>query len=124
MGRELKTDVHVHLVGRVGPPSRVPYLIHLDTITGWFIEFIAKNDLPHITILSLRHANITLLIAAGVPLRTVSYRTSHAQTSTSSNIYSHAIKTSDEIASEALDDILIPKGNKGKTPTKEIKSGK
>jgi len=61
---------------------------------------------------SLRHTNITLLLAAGVPLRTVSYRAGHAQTSTTENIYAHAIKTADEIASEALDDILTPKGSR------------
>jgi integrase len=85
--------------------------IHPDTITGWFRDFIAKTDLPQITIHSLRHTNITLLLAAGVPLRTVSYRAGHAQTSTTVNIYAHAIRTSDEIASEALDDILTPKSN-------------
>jgi integrase len=48
--------------------------IHPDSITGWFREFIQKTDLPQVSIHSLRHTNITLLIAAGVPLRTVSYR--------------------------------------------------
>lgn len=85
--------------------------IHPDSITGWFREFIAKTDLPQITIHSLRHTNITLLIAAGVPLRTVSYRAGHAQTSTTENIYAHAIKTADEMAADTLDDILTPKGN-------------
>jgi integrase len=82
--------------------------IHPDTITGWFRDFIAKTDLPKISIHSLRHTNITLLIAAGVPLRTVSYRAGHAQTSTTANIYSHAIRTADEMAAGALDDILTP----------------
>jgi integrase len=81
-----------------------------DTITGWFHDFIAKTDLPQITIHSLRHTNATLLIAAGVPLRTVSNRLGHAQTSTTSNIYSHAICTLDELAADALDDILTPRG--------------
>jgi integrase len=85
--------------------------VHPDSITGWFREFIAKTDLPQITIHSLRHTNITLLLAAGVPLRTVSYRAGHAQTSTTQNIYAHAIRTADEMASEALDDILTPKSN-------------
>jgi integrase len=83
-----------------------------DTITGWFREFVAKTDLPKITIHSLRHTNITLLLAAGVPLRTVSYRAGHAQTSTTSNLYAHAIRTSDEIAADTLDDILTPKDNR------------
>jgi integrase len=51
---------------------------------------------------------LTLLIAAGVPLRTVSYRAGHAQTSTTANIYSHAIRTADEMAADVLDDILTP----------------
>jgi integrase len=76
--------------------------------------FIAKTDLPQITIHSLRHTNITLLLAAGVPLRTVSYRAGHAQTSTTENLYAHAIKTADENAADALDDILTPKSNKKK----------
>ena len=50
------------------------------------------------------------MIAAGVPLRTVSYRAGHAQTSTTSNIHSHAIHSADELAAEVLDDILKPKG--------------
>ena len=85
--------------------------IHPDTITGWFREFIATTDLPQITVHSLRHTNITLLIAAGVPLRTVSYRAGHAQTSTTENIYAHAIRTADEMAADALDDILAPREN-------------
>jgi integrase len=88
--------------------------IHPDSITGWFRDFIATTDLPHITIHSLRHTNATLLIAAGVPLRTVSNRLGHAQTSTTSNIYSHAICTMDEMAAEALDDILTPRRTAGR----------
>ena len=81
--------------------------VHPDSISGWFRDFIAKTDLPKVSIHSLRHTNITLLIAAGVPLRTVSYRAGHAQTSTTANIYSHAIRTADEMAAEVLEDMLI-----------------
>jgi hypothetical protein len=50
-----------------------------------------------------------LLIAAGVPLRTVSYRAGHAQMSTTSYICSHVIRTADEITPQVLEDILKPK---------------
>jgi len=43
----------------------------------------------------------------GIPLKTVSYRAGHAQTSTTANIYSHAIRTADEKAAEVLDGIMI-----------------
>jgi integrase len=82
--------------------------IHPDSITGWFTDFVKRHGLPKVTVHSLRHTNITLLIMAGVPLRTVARRAGHASTATTSVIYSHAIRTADELASEILDDLLKP----------------
>jgi len=83
--------------------------IHPDSITGWFAELIKRHELPKVTIHSLRHTNITLLIMAGIPLRTVAKRAGHSSTVTTSLIYSHAIQSADEMASEVLEDILKPK---------------
>ena len=83
--------------------------IHPDTITSWFNKFIKKYNLPDITVHSLRHTNATLMIANGVDLRTVSKRLGHAQMSTTSDIYTHAIKTADERAADTLGDILNAK---------------
>jgi integrase len=83
--------------------------IHPDSITGWFAAFIKRHELPKITIHSLRHTNITLLIMAGIPLRTVAKRAGHSSTVTTSLIYSHAIQSADEMASGVLEDILKPK---------------
>ena len=80
-----------------------------DTISHWFRDFIRKTDLPKVSIHSLRHTNITLLIMAGVPLQTVAKRAGHSSTVTTSLIYSHAIQTVDEMASDTLADILKPK---------------
>lgn len=82
--------------------------MHPDTISAWFTDFVRRNNLPEATIHSLRHTNITLMIAAGVPLRTVARRGGHAQTSTTSNIYAHAIQSVDELAADAIADILKP----------------
>jgi len=76
------------------------------TFNYWLNKFIEKNSLKHFTPHSLRHTNISLLIAAGVPIKTVSSRAGHAQTTTTANIYAHAIKTADEIAAAAIGDIL------------------
>jgi integrase len=65
--------------------------------------------LTKITIHSPRHTNITLLIIAGIPLRTVDKRAGHSGTVTASLIYSHAIQSADEMASKMLEDILKPK---------------
>lgn len=83
--------------------------IHPDTVTDSFRKFIQKNNLPSACVHSLRHTNATLMIASGIDIRTVSKRLGHAQTSTTSNIYTHAIRTADEIAADAIDDILTPK---------------
>ncbi|NCB25421.1 MAG: site-specific integrase [Bacteroidia bacterium] len=80
--------------------------IHPDSITGWFTDFIKRNNLPKVNIHSLRHTNITLLIMAGVPLRTVARRAGHASTATTSVIYSHAIQSADEMASEVMEGLL------------------
>ena len=82
--------------------------IHPDTISSWFRKFIAKNNLPEISIHSLRHTNATLLIASGTNIRTVANRLGHSTPTTTGNIYAHAIKTADEAAADALNDILNP----------------
>lgn len=88
--------------------------IHPATVTNWFKDFIKRNNLPDITLHSLRHTNASLMIANGVDLRTVSKRLGHAQMSTTTDIYTHAIKTADERASDVLDDILMIKKNNKK----------
>jgi integrase len=76
--------------------------IHLDSISWWFVKFVREYDLPSMSIHSLRHTNITLMIMAGVPLRTVAKRSGHSSTVTTSLIYFHAIQSADEAASKVL----------------------
>jgi len=83
-----------------------------DTVTSQFKEFIKRNNLPYVGIHGLRHTNATLQIASGVNLRTVSSRLGHTQTSTTSNIYSHAIQSADAAAAETLENLLKPAQNK------------
>lgn len=82
--------------------------IRSDGITAWFHKFVTKNGLPPIHIHSLRHTNATLLIAAGTSLTTVAARLGHANSTTTSKIYAHAIKSADQAAAEVLQDILHP----------------
>lgn len=82
-----------------------------DTLSGWFSDFVKahRDELPYVSVHSLRHTNATLQIAAGVPITTVSMRLGHANAATTGRIYAHAIKSADEAAAEAIDDILVPK---------------
>jgi integrase len=52
----------------------------------------------------LRHTQVTQLLDAGVPLRTVSGRVGHRNPSTTTNIYSHWIAESDERAAAVVSD--------------------
>jgi len=83
--------------------------IHPDTINYWLKKFIEKNKLEHFTPHSLRHTFATLQIMSGVNIRTLQARTGHSQASTLTNTYAHAIKTADEMATEVLESVLIPK---------------
>ena len=90
-----------------------------DTLSGWFHEFIQRHELPDISLHSLRHTNATLMIASGIPLKTVSARLGHSSIAITSDLYSHAIQSVDALAAGALNDILSP----SKNAEKNIKIG-
>jgi hypothetical protein len=46
------------------------------------------------------------IFAAGIPLKTVSYRAGYAQTSTTADIYPHAIRTAHDRTAEVHKDIV------------------
>lgn len=82
--------------------------MHPDTLTGWFHDFVARNNLPQVSIHSLRHTNATLLIAQHMPITTVAKRLGHANAATTTKIYAHAIRSADAAAAETLENILAP----------------
>lgn len=86
--------------GQFGTPIRP------DVITAWVHKFTSRLGMPEIHTHSLRHTNASLLIAAGTNLPTVAKRLGHADTTTTSRIYAHAIKSADEAAADTLQDIL------------------
>lgn len=92
--------------------------MHPDTPYKTFKKIIRRyNDsvtdeadkLPDIPLHGLRHTSATLLISQNVDVRTVSNRLGHAQTSTTMDIYSHALKRKDEQAADVMDDLLTKK---------------
>lgn len=64
------------------------------------------DQLPLIPFHGLRHTSATLLIASKQDVKTVSSRLGHAQTSTTMNIYAHALQESDRKAANALENLL------------------
>lgn len=74
-----------------------------DSLTQWFSAFIARSGMPKVTVHSLRHTYASLMIADGVPLVVVSRQLGHAQTSTTANIYAHAIASAQAKAMQTFD---------------------
>ena len=80
--------------------------MHPDTLSGWFHDFIQGTDLPQIHLHSLRHTNATLNIANGVSVTTVAGQLGHANATTTTKIYAHAIKSAQAAAADMMDDLL------------------
>ena len=54
------------------------------------------------------------MLMNGVPLRVVSQRLGHHDSSTTNNIYAHVIRRADEFAAEALDKAIFTKDSDSK----------
>ena len=90
--------------------------MHLDTPYQAFHRIVNNYNknrpagapkLPLIPLHGLRHTAATLLISQGIDVRTVSGRLGHSSTSTTMNIYAHALKELDKTASDKLEAIFL-----------------
>lgn len=80
--------------------------LDLNKVTTWFPLFLREHNLPEVTIHSLRHTYASLMIAAHVPVTTVSGRLGHARTSTTTDIYAGFIRTADAAAADAMEGVF------------------
>lgn len=84
--------------------------IFVDTISKWFSKFRKRNNLPDLAFhQTTRHTNASLLISQGVNIQTVSKRLGHARTSTTTDIYAHALKRPDKEAADKLENLFNKK---------------
>ncbi|MCD7740753.1 MAG: site-specific integrase [Ruminococcus sp.] len=81
-------------------------MMNPDRYNRWLTSFCKRNGFEHINPHEFRHTAASLLINDGVDIVTVSKRLGHASTSTTINIYSHALKTADEVACDAFVSIV------------------
>ena len=77
------------------------------TLSGQFRRYRALLGLdPLSTLHSLRHTHATMLLTAGVDIRTVSERLGHAQVSTTLDTYAHVMEGRDQQAADKFGSIL------------------
>ena len=58
---------------------------------------------------AIRHTAATLLINKGLNIRALSARLGHANTSTTLNVYSHALRSADQHAADLMEGFVNPK---------------
>lgn len=80
--------------------------LHPDTITGMFGRAQKRAGLKGIRLHDLRHLHATQLLAAGVPVPTVSGRLGHANAATTLNVYAHFLEASDRDAADVIGNLL------------------
>jgi integrase len=68
----------------------------------------SREPLPDVCLHSTRHTSATLSIAAGMDIKSISARLGHSQTSTTLNVYAHALAEMDLKIANALEDMLAP----------------
>lgn len=81
--------------------------INPQTPGKWFDKIVKKNNLRKISFHELRHTSATLLISQGENVRALSSRLGHAETSTTMNIYAHALKSADKSAANKLENLMF-----------------
>ena len=80
--------------------------LHPDSITTGFRRLCDKAGLKGVRLHDLRHLHATQLLAAGVPVRTVSGRLGHANAATTLNVYAHFLQASDREAADVIEGLL------------------
>ena len=81
-----------------------------DGVTASFVRLRNKVGLGSVRLHDLRHFAATQLLAAGVPVRTVSGRLGHANPATTLNVYAAWLQESDQVAATVLPELLVARG--------------
>jgi integrase len=77
-----------------------------ENVTSTFTRVRDQAGFPQVRLHDLRHMHATQLLAAGVPVRTVSGRLGHANAATTLNVYGHFLEASDRQAADVIGELL------------------
>ena len=87
------------------------YVMNPQTPTKQFDHFLKRHGIRHLKFHGLRHTSATMLLANGCDIKTVSARLGHADITTT-NIYVHALESTDRMAAQTFDNFLKTKKNR------------
>ncbi len=111
-----RMEVRAKTCGATIAPDCYVFTKSVDGIKPWvpnevtkvFIQLRNRVGLTGVRLHDLRHFAATRLLAAGVPVRTVSGRLGHANAATTLGVYAHFVEESDREAADALGAVLEP----------------
>lgn len=78
-----------------------------ESMTQKWERFVEKHGLKKIRFHDLRHSCTTMMVEAGIDMKTVQTRIGHANITTTMNVYAHCTPAMDQCAADKLDDILF-----------------
>ena len=87
------------------PAGMIPWVP--GSVTKRFQKLRDSLGYKNMRLHDLRHFTATRLIAAGVPVRTVSGRLGHADPSTTLSVYAHFVEASDQVAANVMGDLVV-----------------
>lgn len=79
--------------------------LSLTTISDHFNEDLLKANLPHMRIHDLRHSNVSMLWAAGVPIPEISKRIGHSTPKVTMDVYAHIFDNKQEASLSFLNSL-------------------
>ncbi|MGN0476056.1 MAG: tyrosine-type recombinase/integrase, partial [Ruminococcus sp.] len=83
--------------------------MHPNTPYTWLERFCDENKLPFKGLHSFRHTFATQAITSGTDVATVSSILGHSQTSTTLNLYTHAVQAANVKAINVMADLISEK---------------
>jgi len=88
-----------------GHPGNRP--LDPSTINHAFTRMLREAGIPHIRFYDLRHTHATLLLAAGVDVKTISERLGHASVAFTMDTYAHVLPGTQAAAAESFDRVIM-----------------
>lgn len=83
--------------------------MHPQSVKCFLDRFSKRHGFPHLHAHAFRHTQATLLIASGSDIVSVSKRLGHTDTTTTMNIYAHAIAQADKQSANTINTLLYGK---------------
>jgi len=82
------------------------YIMHPDSLTAAFKDFLRKHELPNIRLHDLRHTAATMLVHAGLNVRAIASRLGHANPNVTLSVYSHTLQSADKEAANMMENLI------------------